>query len=81
MTVSEQNYKIRLKTTNISKLYLALPVLVIFACCKVTYLKSVKSKRRHWIAVTLSFTPCGDRQTDFYYNEEISLALYTVCLC
>ena len=40
----------------------------------------VKSKRRHWLAVTLSFTPCGDRQTDFYYNEEISLALYTVCL-
>ena len=27
----------------------------------------VKSKRRHWLAVTLSFTPCGDRQTDFYY--------------
>ena len=26
----------------------------------------VKSKRRHWLAVTLSFTPCGDRQTDFY---------------
>ena len=22
----------------------------------------VKSKRRHWLAVTLSFTPCGDRQ-------------------
>ena len=21
----------------------------------------VKSKRRHWLAVTLSFTPCGDR--------------------
>ena len=41
----------------------------------------VKSKRRHWLAVTLSFTPCGDRQTDFYYNEEISLALYTVYLC
>ena len=26
----------------------------------------VKSKRRHWLAVTLSFTPCGDRQTDIY---------------
>ena len=26
----------------------------------------VKSKRRHWLAVTLSFTPCGDRQIDFY---------------
>ena len=24
----------------------------------------VKSKRRHWFAVTLSFTLCGDRQTD-----------------
>ena len=47
-----------------------------------TYIHDVvKSKRRHWLAVTLSFTPCGDRQTDFYYNEEISLALYTVCLC
>ena len=27
----------------------------------------VKSKRRHWFAVTLSFMPCGDHQTDFYY--------------
>ena len=26
----------------------------------------VKSKKRHWLAVTLSFTPCGDRQTDFF---------------
>ena len=34
----------------------------------------MKSKRRHWFAVTLSFTPCGDHQADFYYNEEISLA-------
>ena len=32
----------------------------------------VKSKRRHWLAVTLSFTPCGDRQTDFY-----SIYIYT----
>ena len=39
----------------------------------------VKSKR-HWLAVTLSFTPCGNRQTDFYYIEEISLALYTALL-
>ena len=30
----------------------------------------VKSKRRHWLAVTLSFTPCGDRQTDFYSNNK-----------
>ena len=35
----------------------------------------VKSKRRHWFAVTLSFMPCGGHQTDFYYNEEISLVL------
>ena len=41
----------------------------------------VKSKRKYQFAVTLSFTPCGDRQTDFYYNEEIYLALYTVFLC
>ena len=27
----------------------------------------VKSKRRHWLAVTLSFKPCGDCQTDFYF--------------
>ena len=26
----------------------------------------VDSKRRHWFAVTLSFTPFGDRQTDLY---------------
>ena len=31
----------------------------------------MKSKRRHWLAVTLSFTPCGDRQTDFYGDMEI----------
>ena len=35
----------------------------------------VKSKRRHWLAVTLSFTPCGDRQTDFYLHMYIC---YTV---
>ena len=30
------------------------------------YLRCSKVKRRHWLAVTLSFTPCGDRQTDYY---------------
>ena len=29
----------------------------------------VKSKRRHWFAVTLSFTPCGDCQSEFYLRR------------
>ena len=29
----------------------------------------VESKRRYWFAVTLTFTPCDDRQTDFYYKK------------
>ena len=35
----------------------------------------VKSKRRHWLAVTLSFTPCGDRQTDFKSRKAL---LYSI---
>ena len=31
------------------------------------------SKRRHEFAVTLSFTPCVDRQTDFYKVSSIEL--------
>ena len=48
----------------------------------------VKSKRRYWLAVTLSFTPCGDRQTDVYtcicmYVKELAridvIVYETVC--
>ena len=28
--------------------------------------------------MTYSFTPCGGRPTDYNYNEEISLALYSL---
>ena len=36
------------------------------------FYNGLKSKRRHKFAVTVDFTPRGDRQTDFYLNKSLS---------
>ena len=53
------------KVNNWSSNYLESCVAKSARCYKAElFYDVVESKRRHWFAVTLSFTPCGDRQTD-----------------
>ena len=51
--------------------------LIIYIYIYIYIYDVVKSKRRHWLAVTLSFTPCGDRQTDFYKRIKVCLTIAT----
>ena len=49
----------------------------MYICIYMYMYDVVKSKRRHWLAVTLSFTPCGDRQTDVYvYIYKVSSSIF-----